>query len=1216
MKNMTIRLSLLGWCLLALLPAFSQQSFWADTELKNAEQSLAQQRLYKVDKFRAVSLDVNSLRAVLGSVPMEQEAGTQPTIIEIPMPNGEMMPFEVVETRVMAPGLAERYPAIRTYRGWNPDNTREKIRFGYSPKGFYATILSEEGAVYIDRLTEGAAPLYMSYFVKENPNHELRQGFTCDADHEGVLPPSVYDAPLLESRSASDPVTLRTYRFAVATTAQYTSYHGGTVADGLAAVVQTVNRLNQVLERDAAIRLELIENNDQLIFLDNATDGLSNGQTGDLLSEITAVINSTVGIDSYDIGHVLNVHGDAVGNGVAILGGACTLNKARGVSGITEPEGDPFIIDIVAHEVGHQFAASHTMSSCQNVSDATAFEPGSGSTIMSYAGICSPSDNVQNFTYAHYHTASLEQMRLFVNEQGGSGCGTATPTGNTNPVVDIPLPNNFFVPISTPFELTGAATDAEGDELTYCWEQYDLGPNNTGLGNPSGNSPLFRVFPPTASPTRVIPRMELIIANETDPAELLPTYGRDLSFRCTVRDNNPDGGGVAWDLLRFKSDETAGPFLVQSPNEGDEVWTVGEYREVTWDVANTTNNRVNCQLVNIRLSTDGGMTYPITLAENEANDGSAFVNVPDEVTGDARIRVEAADNIFFDISNEDFEIAAPTVPGYGLALSETNIPLYCIPGDPITIDISTTSFLDFDSTLTFDLLGDLPMGTSVEFTQTSIQPGESTSLTLDIPVQPIVRDTLNLQVRAIAMDADTSLRDLRIVLRYNDFSALAPLAPEDGTADIVISTPFSWVDVLSANSYEFELATSPAFGDSIIYTEAGIVETVDFVPDGLELERNNFYYWRVRPVTECGTGPWTNVSVFRTASTDCVVYQPTDLPINVPGVPNVKESRILISDAGTISDINIADIDISFTPINALRLTLVSPLETEAVLFDQDCLNTGLLRVGFDDEAPSGVNCPPISFALAQPEEPLSIFDGENTAGEWNLKLEVVGEGSGVGNFRDWNIEFCATTIPAKPSLLVNETLFVPPGESNTITTEQLAASDDNYGPSEVKFRIIEGPQHGTLLRGGEALAENDHFLQVTIDGFNLAYQHDGGEALTDEFRFIVENPEEGFIPVQTFRIEIDENAIVNTQVVETAQSFTLFPNPTTDEVLLQMDRPADTQAQVMLTNLQGQLLQRHIFPQGERLMQLTTNNLPEGVYLVILQTENGRKAEKLIIQR
>jgi len=272
--------------------------------------------------------------------------------------------------------------------------------------------------------------------------------------------------------------TLRTYRCAVATTGEYTQYHGGTVEAGLEAVVLKVNRLNQVFERDLAIHLELVENNDQIIFTDPETDNLSNGDTQALLGEINVIINSNIGFQNYDVGHVLNVHNDFVGNGVALLSATCTSNKANGVSGITLPEGDPFVIDIFAHEVGHQFSATHTMNSCQNVTASTAFEPGSGSTIMAYAGICGIDNNITNSTDDHFHTRSLQQMINYTHLGNGDNCPTKTPTTNQEPTVEISLDNGFWIPLNTPFELTATASDPYDTAITYCLEQYDLGPNN------------------------------------------------------------------------------------------------------------------------------------------------------------------------------------------------------------------------------------------------------------------------------------------------------------------------------------------------------------------------------------------------------------------------------------------------------------------------------------------------------------------------------------------------------------------------------------------------------------------------------------------------------------------------------------------------------------------------------------------------------------------
>ncbi|MEQ8706075.1 MAG: M12 family metallo-peptidase [Phaeodactylibacter sp.] len=1191
-----------------LFPAIGQQNFWTALESRSALQQPLQERLYQVDNYEAFELNLQGIRTALRAAPAEF-TDESPLELLMPMPDGTLKAFNVVETPVMAPGLAQRYPAIKTFRGWNPENPHESIRLGFGPnKGFYATIFSDNGRVYIDQ----AGPAYITYATRENPNTELYQGFTCEVeDHTADADPS-YDDQVSE-RGLLMQATLRTYRFAVAATGEYTQYHGGTVEDGLEAIVLKVNRLNQVLERDASIRLELIENNDLIIFTDPATDNLSNGNTSELLSQVGIAINSNIGLPNYDIGHVLNVHNDFVGNGVASLSSACNTNKSNGVSGITLPEGDPFVIDIIAHEVGHQFSATHTMNSCQNVTAATAFEPGSGSTIMAYAGICAQDDNITDMTDDHYHTASLQQIFNYTREGNGDNCPTKTPTTNAEPTVEIPLEDGFWIPLSTPFELTAEGSDPDGDAITYCWEQYNLGPNDVGLGNPQGDSPLFRSFSPVESPTRVFPRLNKIISNNFDNTEILPDYGRNLTFRCTVRDNNPQGGNAVWDAVAFKSDETSGPFRVQIPNSDTVVWTVGDYQEVRWDVANTDNNRVRCYHVDIKLSVDGGQTYPFTLLAGTPNDGSAFVTVPDAVSDDARIRVQAADNIFFDISNADFEIVPATEPGFAMTLNPESLTPICLPG-VTNIDISTSAILGFEQPVTLSVVGDLPASATVSFGENPVAPGASTTLSIDWGT--FVEDTFALEIIGVTDSLPPAVRFLNLSTISNDFSELELLSPASGTADIVLSTPFSWSAVPDADRYDFEIATSPAFGDAVIYSEMDILEPTDFVPDDIIFENNDFFYWRIRPVSEeCGPSEWLDPFVFRTASISCEDYAASDLPINISSNANVKISRLDIIENGTISDINLSDVEISYQPVNNLKVSLISPESTEVLLFDQNCLSTGLIRLGFDDEAPFGINCPPLTGQIAQPEGSLSDFDGQGTAGEWQLKVEAVGSGGG-GAIESWSIEFCATTEPAKPSLLTNEPLNVPPGGGNTVTTEQLSATDGSYGPAQLKYRIITLPAHGQLFRGGVELAINDHFTQETIESLNLVYVHDGSDTPADAFLFTLENPDGGFIGAETFNIIVDEDAVVNTQNEGIGNNLSLFPNPTRDEVTLQLDRPVEQQAEVMLFNLQGQLLQQVRFPSGARQMRLETADLPGGIYAVSLRTANGQLTKKLIIRR
>jgi hypothetical protein len=331
------------------------------------------------------------------------------------------------------------------------------------------------------------------------------------------------------------------------------------------------------------------------------------------------------------------------------------------VTGLPSPTGDPFYIDYVAHEMGHQFGGNHTFNaitgSCGggNRAAGAAYEPGSGATIMAYAGICAPND-LQNNSDAYFVAKSLDEILNFTNG-GGSSCAQITMTGNHNPVVSV-NPVTYTIPVSTPFTITGSATDVDNDPLTYCWEEYDLG----AAGNwnaPVGNAPIFRSFNPVTSPSRIFPKLSSLLNNSQVIGEILPTYTRNLTFVLIARDNKTGGGGVGFEWYTSSVTSSAGPFLVTSPNTAVTI-NANISQSITWAVANTNAAPVNCANVNIKLSTDGGATFPTMLKANTPNDGSEVVNFPMTASTTARIKVEAADNIFFDISNTNFIISTAT----------------------------------------------------------------------------------------------------------------------------------------------------------------------------------------------------------------------------------------------------------------------------------------------------------------------------------------------------------------------------------------------------------------------------------------------------------------------------------------------------------------------------------------------------------------------------
>jgi hypothetical protein len=335
--------------------------------------------------------------------------------------------------------------------------------------------------------------------------------------------------------------------------------------------------------------------------------------------------------------------------------------KASGVTGIDPPVGDPYDVDYVAHEVGHQFGANHTFNAttgdCSGQGDITAnAEPGSGSTIMGYAGICEQ-NNLQSNTDPYFHALSFDEITTYINSGEGNNCGTSIATGNHPPVVNAGA--NYFIPKSTPFVLTGSATDVDGDALTYNWEQINTGAPSGDWNNPSGDAPIFRSFRPGPVPVRYFPKIDDVIKNTTTIGELLPSYGRTLNFRLTARDNRAGGGGICFGETSLTVNDQAGPFVVTSPNT-DTVWRTGTFKTITWDVARTNVPPVNSANVAIELSIDGGLTFPIQIRTNTPNDGSEEIIVPGNITQTARIRVKSIGNVFYDISNANFQIQAST----------------------------------------------------------------------------------------------------------------------------------------------------------------------------------------------------------------------------------------------------------------------------------------------------------------------------------------------------------------------------------------------------------------------------------------------------------------------------------------------------------------------------------------------------------------------------
>lgn len=588
------------------------------------------------------------------------DLGSATDQIDLPLPTGGFQRFRFLETPLMESGMGARYPEVRTYTGVALGDPRVTLKFDLTPAGFHAMVLGLPGGdAFIDPVRMGDNVEHQVYWKHDLASFRGNSAMNCTYDQVNDLPHAMQQSAQWIAQAGgarAGDCQYRTYRLALACTGEYANYFGATGTNkvpAIAAMATTLNRVNGIYERDAALTMVLVANNDQLVFTNPATDGYTNDDGGDMLDENQDKCDAVIGSANYDIGHVFSTGG----GGVAYLNSPCTGYKAGGVTGLPAPVGDPFDIDYVAHEMGHQYGANHTQNNDCNRAGPAAVEVGSGITIMGYAGVCAP--DVADHSIAMFGGYSLQEIHANITNGNSSGCPQTVPLVNAPPTVSAGV--NRTIPRSTPFVLTAIASDPDpGDNLTYSWEQMNAQPSTQPPVASSNNGPNFRPWLPTASPQRWFPRLNTVLSgnNPSPNWEVLANVTRSYTFRVTVRDNAVGGGCNAQDDIQVSVSGTTGPFLVTLPNTAVS-WTALSSRTVTWDVAGTAGSPVNCSNVDILLSADGGLTWPYALATATPNDGSEVVTMPNVATAQARIMVRANGNIFYDVSDHNFTITAP-----------------------------------------------------------------------------------------------------------------------------------------------------------------------------------------------------------------------------------------------------------------------------------------------------------------------------------------------------------------------------------------------------------------------------------------------------------------------------------------------------------------------------------------------------------------------------
>lgn len=1175
-------------------------------------------------KYQTWRLDFSAMKTALSAAPMEftEAARTRPVAVAIPNASGAIEEFAVWETAIMHPELGARYPEIRTYAGRSLTHPGRTVRISNTPRGFNAMILRPDfGVEYVKPYVSGHVEDYIAYDRADEPaasNPNLTTGLMPGKAALPALSEQPY-APSVESRGdVLEPVKLRVYRYAASCTGEFGKDHGGTVPLALAAVVEYTNEVNAAFERDIDLRFQLVPNNDKVIFVDPLTDPFMGTEAGEWLYQNPGVLNSVITPAKYDLGHVYARYMGGSAAGVAgAIGNACGGSKGEGCStGSLQSNGryEARFLIVIGQEVGHQMGGGHTWNRCDGGGGRqgnTAFEPGSGSTIMSYGGACG-SDNVQSYSDLYYHAGSIEEIKNYYTQGGGSVCGYFVETTNNHPVVTLSYTDGFHIPISTYFELNGSATDPDGDKLSYSWEEMDAGPE-VPLGEPSGNAAIFRTWlADTVNTNRYFPRLQTIISGGSSIVEQLPTYTRDLTFRLTARDNRPNGGGVHWVDVAFRATDKAGPFRVNYPNVNGVTWRVGEYVNVIWDVANTDKAPVNCQKVNIRLSTDGGKTYPIMLAQGVNNDGSQYVLVPNNLSLACRVRVDAADNVFFDISNSNFRILNPSTPALSLGLSN-DAGRVCQPGS-FSTQVLTAGTLGFSTSVALSVpQNGLPAGATASLDKTTLNPGEQANLSVDMS-QVAQSGVYTFNVKAVAVGTtDTLTRPITITYFTNNFSAFGLKNPLDGTTGANLAQVLRWSPVPDALLYDVQLSTTPSFAaGTIIASKSDVAVDTFRVP--ILLDKSKAYYWRVRPKNECGTHAWTEPFFFSTFVESCSVFGANDLPkfISASGTPTV-ESVITLNSGGTIKSMNVKQLKGSHTFFKDLDIRLISPKGTEVVLLKNRC---GGLSVSFDfrmdDNALSPFACPPGNAGLVyKPETPLSAFANQNSTGPWTLRVKDTQSSSG-GSLEAFQLEFCADVTLNPPFLVNNNPLTLPAGTDAAVTAELLRVDDTDNTPAQLTFTLVSVPQNGQLRLNGNPLLPGAQFTQADIDAGTLRYFDAGGSSIEDGFRFVATDNAGGFVATPKFRILPTVSAHEPGRAVLT---FGLFPNPAEESVWVAFEAPAESDARIRVFNSAGQMVQSAMLPQGNNRLLIQLAALPKGVYIVQAESEMGVGSKKLIVK-
>ena len=894
--------------------------------------------------FYLYDLDINAMRQTLFSISNKQT--NNKVVITLPNLQGNLEQFELFEASNFDADLQSQFPAIRAYSGKGITDTYATLKLSISPQGIQTMIFrTDQDNEFIEPYSKD----HSVYAVFKSSRTKGSLAWSCSTDDQKIVTKLKHDVPSFNTNKSSG-TTLRTMRLAQSCNAEYANYFGATssaqVGLVIAAYNATLSRCNGVYERDLALHLNLVASSTNIIYYDPSTDPYSttlsqwNTQLQKAISTTLTGVGTTLAANNaaYDIGHMFGATGG--GGNAGCIGCVCVnaitagtgSTKGRGITSPADgiPQGDNFDIDYVVHEIGHQLGGTHTFSN-SNEGSGTNMEVGSGVTIMGYAGITA--NDVAAHSIDKYHAVTIAQIQANLATKT---CPISTNISSNNAAPTVNAGADYLIPKSTPFILTAVGVDANsGDALTYSWEQYDDGAGSTGAASSASPTktvgPNFISWNDKVTPSRYFPKIESIVANSPTTSQVLGDSGmlsealssvsRDLNFRVTVRDNVPYSasapikvGQTNFDDMKLTIESLAGPFVVTSPNTA-ESWTAGTNQNVTWNVSGTTSYGINASFVDLFLSTDGGFTYPIQLANKVPNDGSETVMIPNNTGSNNKIMVKGNNNIFFDISNTAFSIVAPT-PTFAVTESSVQSLQGCTLSSAI-FSFKYSTLAGFTGTTTFTTQG-TPTNATVSF--------DSSSLSADGTVVLSIGNLSNVTGQYTILVNATSNGITKSVPFYLFIGLGNPnlISPINNAVAQPTLLSLAWNADPNASSYDVQVATDNSFSTII---RSGNVSTTIYSVSGLA--QGTDYYWRILPKSVACTATFGIPFKFTTGVLTCGTNNSsTNVPVTIPTTVATVTSNLNVPQSGNIGDVNVnmnishtfvSDITISLTVLQELR---------------------------------------------------------------------------------------------------------------------------------------------------------------------------------------------------------------------------------------------------------------------------------------------------------